>query len=230
MRSFHAKPAFDFLQLSLTALGLLVAVITGKAQPGGFDVGAKPPTSPAAVAQSKGSPLGPFERYILGTIEENKRKLEDPALDAQTRASLTSRVAYDETALREHRVQLRKREAFVEALEREGKAREALENARRTTALLEARQAFDLFWAKHAQALADGQTNIQLWQNVMKARDAKDRERIAKAESELAAYLTRKLELIDRKQYPQGMSLAEVLEYYKKHPLAKPVGTKPTER
>ena len=77
--------------------------------------------------------------------------------------------------------------------------------------------------AEHARVMADARTNSQLWANVNEARLARDSERVAKTERELADYLTRKLESIDKKPYPEGMTLAKVLDYYKNHRLARPL-------
>jgi len=94
--------------------------------------------------------------------------------------------------------------------------------ARIDSAMSELQATLQAARAEHARVMANARTNSLLWANVNQARLARDSNRVAKTERELADYLTRKLESIDKKPYPEGMTLAKVLEYYKNHRLARP--------
>jgi hypothetical protein len=64
--------------------------------------------------------------------------------------------------------------------------------------------------------LADYQTNAQLWAKLHASQTAMDSARIAQAKSELATYLAAKLERMQGKKYPAGMSYDAVIKEYRK--------------
>ena len=77
------------------------------------------------------------------------------------------------------------------------------------------RRSYELWLEQDKKLLADAQTNEQLWANVQQADESKDPERKARAEQELADYLSARLTRIDGKVRAPGTTLDAIMKEYK---------------
>lgn len=199
----HPKP----LKWCVAALLLVSSVWAFAAEPVGTTSNAG--SSANSTDKSAEPPVGSMEKWLVGAIAETKGKLQDPTLSETIREILKSDLSRYETKL----TALRKK------LQEDQKTREALhaksERLRRlATPPQDLQQLFRTQQTEYEKIQADTRLNVQLWANYSEAKRKKEPELVAKAERELADYLTAKIERIDGKKYPTGMTLAEAMKYW----------------
>jgi beta-lactamase regulating signal transducer with metallopeptidase domain len=185
-----------------------------------INASAVPPAN-QEITNSSGRPPNSGEGVFLEYIRELKIQLENPLLDSEKRSELTALVREREASLGRFRLRLKELEARADRASLEQKALYERDRGRRAVAALNFRDGLSSLKAGHTNVIADHGTNPLLWQVVEQAHDKGTVAEIAKAENDLAAYLTKKLERIDHKAYPKDLSLQKVLEYYQNHPLSK---------
>jgi hypothetical protein len=179
------------------------------------------------------TPPDAMESWLRREISTTQADLQHTNLDELTRLTLSRQLWDFKERLAEHQAQVQTNLARVELL-RTNKAlatmdppdfigqrlSESIQHFQHEAAnpnlppML--RQTFQTLADNRAKRLADHETNVQLWANVMHARQAPDVEKRAQAERELADYLAANLGQIQGKTYPPGMSLDAILKDYKK--------------
>ena len=184
------------------------------------------------VTTSNGAPRDPYETWLLKTIDDTKRELQQTNLPATYRRTLEWLLREHQGNLSDHQAQVQKKAEFIKSVR--ANPRTAWTN--RSDPIEQAfasdvakyermladpalapnlRETYEAMLEGYKQDLADHKTNAQLWADLRMARQLKDHERIDLSEKQLADYLAIKLGKIQGKKYSPGMSLDAVLEQYR---------------
>jgi hypothetical protein len=174
-------------------------------------------------------PVDPMEKWFTNSIAEIKGKLQNPAITNATELKiLKSDLTRYERNLSEHQrfqqTDNAAREAFYAESER------FRQEMLRQFPTQDIHSLLQSLKEQHERISADMDRNVQLWANYHKAKQTKDPESVAKAERELVDYLTAQIGRIDHKQYPEGMTLSEVMRYYEKHSVKRTIFGRITKR
>jgi len=174
-----------------------------------------------------------YEAWLLQTIEDQKRTLQNTNLNEGIRKNAEWMLMEQQASLANHEASVKQRLEFTKSVQADPKtawtnildpptAALASDVARcqghlADPALAANERAMYQFELKdYQQKLSDHITNAQLWANVHLAHEHQSPEQIAQAEKQLANYLAVKLGQLQGKTYPQGMSLDAVMEQYRR--------------
>lgn len=224
---------------------LLMACVKTDAQPASNLMRLAPPplmlpTQPAnslqnTVTTQTGTntvPKDPLEITLIRSIDDTKRELDQTNLNPTYRKSLEHILIMSQEQLSNHEAQVQDNSAYIQSIQEDPKssitnkpdplvqAMASIINryqAELTDTNLDPyrRKADIMILADYQEKLADHMTNIALWNNVTAAQSKNDSKGEAKAQQQLADYLSIKLGQMQGKTYPKGMSLDAVMEQYR---------------
>jgi hypothetical protein len=197
-------------------------------------------TAPQAVNGSGGGTVSntvnhdPYEKWVLQTIDDLKRTLQNTNLNEGYRRSQEWMLRHQQESLAEHQAQVQKQLEFTKSVHADlqtawtnildpisesltmdvARCQQDLADPLLTT---NARASYQAMLEDYQQKLADHTTNARLWMNMRLAKQQHwSPEQTVLAKRQLADYLAVKLGVMQGKTYPPGMSLEAVMKQYRR--------------